>query len=58
MAKQERTGTLASHLFTLCILTFIYFKLSVFQRHHGVMKVREIAGSQQMKAAPENKKAA
>jgi radical SAM superfamily enzyme YgiQ (UPF0313 family) len=40
MRKQVRSDSWGQHLRALCILTFIYFKLSVFQRHHGLVKIR------------------
>lgn len=40
MKIQEKHGSWQEHALKLCILTFIYFKLSVFQRHHGLVKIK------------------
>jgi hypothetical protein len=37
---QEKRGPLRAHLLKLMILTFIYWKLSIFQRHHTLVKIR------------------
>jgi radical SAM superfamily enzyme YgiQ (UPF0313 family) len=40
MKKQEKHGSWRNHLLKLFILTFIYVKLSIFQRHHGLVKIK------------------
>jgi radical SAM superfamily enzyme YgiQ (UPF0313 family) len=40
MMIQEKRGPLRAHLLKLMILTFIYWKLSIFQRHHTLVKIR------------------
>lgn len=40
MGGLEKQGPWKEHLLKMAILTFIYVKLSVFQRHHGLVKIR------------------
>jgi radical SAM superfamily enzyme YgiQ (UPF0313 family) len=40
MKLQKRQGPWTSHIGKLLILTFIYLKLSIFQRHHALIKIR------------------
>jgi radical SAM superfamily enzyme YgiQ (UPF0313 family) len=42
MKKQEKHGSWRDHLLKLFILTFIYVKLSIFQRHHGLVKIKRV----------------
>ncbi len=42
LRKQERTESWRDYLLRLVIVTFIYFKLSMFQRHHARVKIRRI----------------
>jgi hypothetical protein len=39
LLKQERTESLPAFLFKLALITFIYLKLSIFQRHHAQERV-------------------
>jgi len=39
MRAQQRTESLPAFLFRLFILTFIYVKLSIFQRHHARVRI-------------------
>lgn len=39
LLKQERTESLPAFLFRLALISFIYFKLSIFQRHHAQKRV-------------------
>lgn len=44
LLKQERMEPWKEYLLRLGIVTFVYFKLSIFQRHHARVKIRQIAG--------------
>ncbi len=58
MKKVEKHGSRRSHLLKLFILTFIYLKLSVFQRHHGLVKIRDARKEAKAERTPDEKMAA
>jgi radical SAM superfamily enzyme YgiQ (UPF0313 family) len=42
MLALEKTGSIRSHLAKMAVLTFIYLKLSIFQRHHALVKIKGV----------------
>jgi hypothetical protein len=42
MGRLEKRGPLREHFLKMAILTFIYLKLSLFQRHHARVKIRGV----------------
>jgi radical SAM superfamily enzyme YgiQ (UPF0313 family) len=58
MRIQQKQESFSEYLFRLLILTFIYMKLSIFQRHHAMVKIRGAAVAAETADCGKSKKAA